>query len=305
LRALDVGPGDLVAVPAHTFIATWLAVKKVGATPLGIDCDENGLIDLDMLAKTSQNFKAVIPVHMHGQPVNMPKLMKWAKSKNIMVIEDCAQSHGALINSQPVGSFGDVSAFSFYPTKNLPCLGDGGALATNDTELAKRIRSISNYGYTPGKKYQFDRFGVNSRLDPIQASILSVNLKYLEIWNSQREKIAQKYSYSVKEKNIKILNNSSGRVWHHFCILTQSRARVQSILKDFGIETLIHYPENASISYSKITGTAQKKFLVAERISRHTLSLPLSPWLSEESVDLICKLIREHSEITPMVNDLE
>ena len=284
LRALRIGPGDTVVVPAHTFIATWLAVHAVGAIPMGIDCDSNGLLDLNLLERISETPRAVIPVHMHGQMVDMPRLITWANSKNVSVVEDCAQAHGAQIEGRYAGTWGDIGAFSFYPTKNLGALGDAGALVTNKLELATRIRSIGNYGSVPGKKYSYLLPGVNSRLDPIQASVLTVNLKYLDKWNSRRQEIASCYLEVIKRVGINHLHADATSVWHHFPILVNERDAAVSTFKSRGIGTEIHYPKNASANYAAILGVDEDSFPVSTYIANHIVSLPMSPWMNDSQI---------------------
>ena len=180
LKALGIGNGDRVAVPAHTFMATWLAVAAVGAEPIGIDCDKNGLLDLNLLEDLSPRPNAVIPVHMHGAMVDMERLVTWANKFNVYIVEDCAQAHGAIQKGKKAGSWGDISAFSFYPTKNLGALGDAGAVVTSNSELAVKSRAYANYGSSVRNKYEYEQLGINSRLDSIQAGILNFNLSYLK-----------------------------------------------------------------------------------------------------------------------------
>jgi len=288
LKALGIKEGDYVAVPAHTFIATWLAVQAVGATPVGVDCDNNGLIDLNELEINTQNFKAVIPVHMHGRMVNMKRLIDWAALKNVKIIEDCAQSHGADYLSIKSGAWGEIGAFSFYPTKNLGALGDAGAISTNSDELAAKVRMIANYG--SDKKYRYTYLGVNSRLDPVQASILSVNLRKLDLWNSKRQKIAKKYLENMGGLENKLVK-SEDSVWHHFTILVKNREQVIKLFNENKIGTEIHYPELASDIYSKLTGNTLGEFPKARDFVSQVLSIPIYPWLSKKSVKRIIKLM--------------
>jgi dTDP-4-amino-4,6-dideoxygalactose transaminase len=288
LKALGVKEGDCVAVPAHTFIATWLAVQAVGATPVGVDCDNNGLIDLNELEINKQNFKAVIPVHMHGRVVDMKRLIDWAAVKNVKIIEDCAQSHGADYMSIKSGAWGDIAAFSFYPTKNLGALGDAGAISTNSDELAEKVRMIANYG--SNKKYKYTYLGVNSRLDPVQASILSVNLRKLDLWNNKRQKIAKKYLENMGSlENMSVKSKES--VWHHFTIQVKNREQVIKLFNEHNIGTEIHYPELASDIYSKLMGNMLGEFPKARDFVSQVLSIPIYPWLSKKSIKRIIRLI--------------
>ena len=296
LKVLNIGRGDIVAVPSHTFIATWLAVGATGATPIGIDCDSSGLMDISILENWKEEIAAVIPVHMHGQMVDMPRLMAWAKSRNVKVVEDCAQAHGAEILGRKAGTWGDLGAFSFYPTKNLGALGDGGALVTNDSTLADKVRSFANYGSFPQNKYSYQYQGINSRLDPIQAAVLSVNLKYLDSWNSSRIKLANHYFLGLKKLSVKPLPAMSESVFHHLVVLSDKRDESRKALSDAGISTEIHYPECAQLSFQKfskvdINGVCD----AAKNLSNLSLSLPISPWLSFADVDYILGVISEES----------
>jgi len=299
LKVLGIGEGDLVAVPSHTFVATWLAVGAVGATPVGIDCNTSGLMDVDLLQSHNSNFSAVIPVHMHGQMVDMPKLVNWANSNGVKIIEDCAQAHGARIDGKLAGTWGDFGAFSFYPTKNLGALGDAGSLVTNDEALAADARSYVNYGSVPGNKYEYQFNGINSRLDPIQAAVLSVNLKYLDAWNVKRNEIAEIYIDGLKPLGIKTLRIERDSVFHHFIVESANRDITKKLLDASGIKTEIHYPESAEVSFSKF---GEKHFSsetkIAVALSKKTLSLPISPWMNEESVETVIKAISTKNILT-------
>ena len=293
LKILGLGKGDLVAVPSHTFIATWLAVGAVGATPIGIDCDRSGVMNLDLLENHDFKFAAVIPVHMHGQMVNMPRLMNWAKERHVKVVEDCAQAHGAKLEGKFAGTWGDFGAFSYYPTKNLGALGDAGALVTNTDELALKSRSYVNYGSIPGNKYEYQFRGINSRLDPIQAALLSVNLKYLDLWNLRRKAIAKEYTDCLIPLGVKTLTPSSNSVHHHYIILSNNRDKTRELLDSKGIKTEVHYPECAAVSYGKFGGIPLKSdFEVALEISNKSLSLPISPWMSGEKIGIVLEAIQ-------------
>lgn len=292
LRALDIGPGSLVAVPSHTFIATWLAVEAVGATPVGIDCNHLGLMDLSILESLDYRVDAVIPVHMHGQMVDMLRLSLWAKTRGIKIIEDCAQAHGAKIHGQFAGTWGDIGAFSFYPTKNLGALGDGGIVVSSDEALARKVRSLGNYGSTPENKYQYERTGVNSRLDPIQAAALDVNLHYLEEWNINRKRICTRYIEALGKVNVTMLNNNPEKsVWHHFVVLPQNRDVARIELASMGVMTEIHYPECAEDSFAGISTHTSTKPKMARELATRTLSLPLSPWMNDEQIDYVVACI--------------
>ena len=288
LRTLEIGPGDFVAVPSHTFIATWLAVSAVGATPVGIDCDSSGLLDLELLETNLTTFSAVIPVHMHGQMVDMKRLMAWAHKKKVKVIEDCAQAHGAEIHGKKSGTWGDIGAFSFYPTKNLGAIGDAGALVTANDELAERARSVANYGSVIDNKYEYQYLGINSRLDPIQAAVLRVNLKYLNSWNELRKAVAKKYSTGLSKLGIQQLINTPESVFHHYVAISENRAKTASLLKDQGVFTEIHYPKSAENNFQTVKKlVSQQNSPRANELASKTISLPMSPWISEAETDYV------------------
>jgi dTDP-4-amino-4,6-dideoxygalactose transaminase len=284
LKALGIGHGDRVVVPAHTFIATWLAVAAVGAEPVGIDCDEHGLLDLDLIERLNPHPDAIIPVHMHGAMVDMERLTTWAHKFGVYIIEDCAQAHGASQSGKKSGSWGDVSAFSFYPTKNLGALGDGGAVVTNNSELAEKLRAYANYGSSVKNKYEYEQLGINSRLDSIQSAILNFNLSHLESWNGRRNEIAKIYINALADK-YKILHQNQKSVWHHFVILVERRDELQQHLANSGIGTEIHYPKVAGIQYQTLKNNlVTTNWENASRISASALSLPISPWLKNEEI---------------------
>ncbi len=288
LKILGISEGDLVAVPSHTFVATWLAVGAVGATPVGIDCNVSGLMDIDLLKSHKSKFSAVIPVHMHGQMVDMPRLVSWASANGVKIIEDCAQAHGARIDGKLAGTWGDFGAFSFYPTKNLGALGDAGALVTNDAKLASDARSYVSYGSVPGNKYEYQFNGINSRLDPMQAAVLSVNLKYLDAWNARRSEIAKIYTEKLQKLGIKILITESDSIFHHFIVESENRDATRNLLDAMGVKTEIHYPECAEISYGKFKKDYPAREIDnASRLSSKTISLPISPWMSNGSLEFV------------------
>jgi dTDP-4-amino-4,6-dideoxygalactose transaminase len=293
LKILDIGVGDVVAVPSHTFVATWLAVGAVGATPVGIDCNDSGLMDIELLQSSKFKFSAVIPVHMHGQMVDMPRLVAWANANGVKVIEDCAQAHGARIDGKLAGTWGDFGAFSFYPTKNLGAVGDAGSLVTNDAKLASDARSYINYGSVPGNKYEYQFNGINSRLDPIQAGILSVNLKYLDAWNLRRIEIARLYTECCQELGIKTLKAVGNSVFHHFIVESENRDLTRRLLEAAGIMTEIHYPESAQASFHKFNSAiVNNEISKALSLSKKTLSLPISPWMNDENVDKVIQALK-------------
>jgi dTDP-4-amino-4,6-dideoxygalactose transaminase len=285
LRALNISNGDYVAVPAHTFIAVHNAVLTVGATPYSLDVDVNGLIDLNLLENLNQKISAVIVVHMHGQMVDMQRVMNWANKQDVRVIEDCSQAHLAKQEGVYAGTWGDVGVFSLYPTKNLGALGDAGVMVTKNDTTIEKLRLLSNYGSSPTDKYNHISYGVNYRLDEIQAAILNDNLEYLESWNTRRREIAELYLNNLDTSKFSLLCNDVAKsVWHHFCILTRDRNSVRQNLVTSGIYSEVHYPNVAAIEVEKYLKTSITNYPKSETIAKETISLPLSPWHSNKDI---------------------
>jgi dTDP-4-amino-4,6-dideoxygalactose transaminase len=293
LKALGIGKGDLVAVPTHTFIATWNAVVLVGATPIGIDVDRYGLLNLSILESDPRKFSAVIPVHMHGMMVDMSRLNQWASQNSVRVIEDASQAHLAYSRGVFAGTASDVGVFSLYPSKNLGALGDSGVNVTNSLELAEKMRSYRNYGAANSDKYLHTTFGVNSRLDSIQAAFLTVNLRYLAEWNRDRSRLADVYLKNlIPNESFAILNpGSQDSVWHHFAILTRKRTQLQKYLIERGVQTEIHYPHLASAEFARIANEVPVPAPLGEYLARHILSLPISPWHTNEQILHVCNVL--------------
>ena len=285
LRALSVSDGDEVIVPAHTFIATWLAVSKVGAIPVPVEPDPLTYnIDTDKIKEViTSKTKAIIPVHLYGQPVNLDPIIEIAKQNNIYVLEDAAQAIGSKYKGKRIGIHGDLVSWSFYPSKNLGAFGDAGAITTNNSELAERILFLRNYGST--EKYSHQYLGMNSRLDPIQASILRVKLKYLDLWNQRRKEIASIYSNSFKDYPLIVtpfVPEWADPVWHLYVIQSAKRSSIQKYLHENDIETLIHYPvpphrqQVYKEFFPRALGLAK-----TESLAQNVLSLPMGPHLSD------------------------
>ena len=290
LKALNIGVGDEVIVPSNTYIATALAVTYVGAKPVFVEPDINtynidpNLIEHSITAKT----KVIIPVHLYGQPCEMDSIMTIAKQYGIKVVEDCAQAHGALYKGRKVGTFGDVSGFSFYPGKNLGALGDAGAIVTNDRIIADIIRAMGNYG--SDYKYHHIYKGNNSRLDELQAAFLSVKLSYLEKINNERRRIAQKYqTYIVNTKVIKpYVNPYCTPVWHIYGIRCKDRDLLANYLDDKGIVTGKHYPIPIHLQECyKELGFSKGDYPIAEEISATELSLPMYYGITDEEIEYV------------------
>lgn len=296
LKSLNIGLGKFVAVPAHTFIATWNAIIAVGATPIGIDVDDEGLMNLDQLNNVASRVDAVIPVHMHGSPVDMKMLYQICNSphliKPISIIEDASQSHGALCSDQtPLGTYSDLVVYSLYPTKNLGALGDAGIITTNNKTISEKIRSLSNYGSEKGDKYTHREIGFNNRLDPIQAAVLSENLNFLTEWNNTRRVLSSIYIEELSSHLPILQKERLDSVRHHLCILVDDRDSLREFLRSKYIKTEIHYPNCAGTEAMSFLNS-DGKFLKSEAISKSTLSLPLSPWHTEEEIDYVASQVR-------------
>lgn len=298
LKALGVAEGDEVIVPAHTFIATWLSVSNVGAVPVPVDVDAD-LYNIDpesIGSKITEKTRAIIAVHLYGQPANMEALRAVADRHGLKIIEDAAQAHGALYYGKRVGVLSDAAAFSFYPGKNLGAIGDGGAVVTNNDELAQRVRELGNYGSK--QKYVHDIQGVNSRLDEIQAAFLRVKLMHLEQWNIKRNSLANQYLATLEHaKNIvvpKVLENTNP-VWHLFVIKSSSRDALLEFLLNSGIGAMIHYPVPSHKSGAYMKQFEGVSFPVTEELSRSILSLPIGPHMTDEDVSFVCETVNQFS----------
>jgi dTDP-4-amino-4,6-dideoxygalactose transaminase len=295
LKALNIGPGDEVIVPSNTYIASWLAVSYVGATPVPVEprvetCNINPDLIENAITKST---KAIMPVHLYGQCCEMEAIMNIAGKHGLFVVEDNAQSQGSTFNGKLAGSFGNINGTSFYPGKNLGAYGDAGAITTNNQDLAESAAVIRNYGSKV--KYYNDEKGINSRLDEVQAGFLSIKLKYLNGWNEARNKAARQYN-ELLSMNLNItlqeLANGATSVYHVYMIRTEKRDALQACLKENGIGTLIHYPVPPHLQKA-YAGMNLKKgdFPIAERIAKTCLSLPMFPGLSETEIDYICDTI--------------
>ncbi|HIF9071203.1 TPA: DegT/DnrJ/EryC1/StrS family aminotransferase [Photobacterium damselae] len=284
--------GDEVIVPANTYIASVLAITENNLVPVLVepDCFSFNLNPENVRKAINSKTKAILPVHLYGLISPMPELMEIAAEYNLLVLEDCAQAHGASINKKKVGNWGHAAAFSFYPGKNLGAIGDAGAITTNDEELAKTIKAIRNYG--SHKKYENLYQGVNSRLDEIQAAMLSVKLKYLDSETQNRREIANRYLSGINNDLITLpsFDREEEHVWHLFVIQCKNRDALQRYLEEKNIQTLIHYPipPHKQSAYKTF---ADKKLPVTEEIHRNVLSLPISPVMKLEEVDYIVKAI--------------
>jgi len=296
LEARGVGPGDEVIVPAHTFVATWLAVTRVGAVIVPVDVDPRSLLieaSAAVAACTSRT-AAIVPVHLYGNPVDFSRLEGLADVSGLFLLEDAAQAHGAAIGDRSVGSLGDAAGFSFYPAKNLGAFGDGGAIATDDEELATSARRLRNYG-APAK-YEFIEAGHNSRLDELQAAFLRTKLRVVVEWNKRRELVARRYLRELESLSDVTLPGVNSReatpAWHVFCIRHPRRDALRAHLSARGVETLVHYPQPPHLSPAFAhLGFSEGSFPVAEDAAATAVSLPLGPHLHEPLVTQVIDAI--------------
>ena len=302
LKTLGIGKGDEVIVPSNTYIASWLAVSQMGATPIPVEPNpETYNIDPARIeAAISPRTKAIMPVHLYGQACEMEALMRIAKKHNLYVVEDNAQAQGAAFAGKPTGSFGDINATSFYPGKNLGALGDAGGITTNSPEWARAVRTYRNCGSQ--QKYHNEEKGINSRLDELQAAVLSSKLPLLNTWNEERQALAAAYLQNLADVPELILPKtaqSASHVYHLFVVRTEQRDALQAHLQKAGVGTLIHYPipPHLQPAYSEL-GYKKGDFPLAESIAQTALSLPLYPGLSAEALAYVCQSIREFFQKT-------
>lgn len=295
LRALGVGPGDEVIVPSNTYIATWLAVSAVGATPVPVEPDE-ATYDIDptlISAAITPRTRAILPVHLYGQPADLDPILALARAHGLAVVEDAAQAHGARYRGRRIGAHGDVVCWSFYPGKNLGAMGDAGAITTNREDVADRIRVLRNYGSRV--KYVNEVQGVNSRLDPLQAAILRVKLKHLDAWNERRQAIAAIYQSELAGTDLVLPQVPAWAepVWHLYVVRTPVRDQLQQALAEAGIGTLIHYPipPHRQAAYAAL-GLGAGSFPRAEAMAQQVLSLPIGPHLTQDQAAQVVAAVK-------------
>lgn len=294
LLACGVGPGDEVIVPSNTYIATWLAVSHCGAVPVAVEPDIHTFnINPSLISEAITNkTKAIIPVHLYGQPADLHPIIDIAKKHNLKVIEDAAQAHGASYRDKKIGAHGDIVAWSFYPGKNLGALGDGGAITTNDDELAREVKRLRNYGSEV--KYHNNIKGFNSRLDEIQASVLRVKLRKLLEWNRRRKSIAEIYTDKLTNADIQLPHvlDWVDPVWHVFVIKVKNRNRVKRDLEKKNIFTSIHYPVSPHMQKAYADKSYESKTLdLTEKIQNQILSIPIGPHLKKIEAEEVAQAI--------------
>ncbi|MDC3391619.1 DegT/DnrJ/EryC1/StrS family aminotransferase [Candidatus Thioglobus sp.] len=299
LLALDIGPGDEVIVPSNTFIASWLAISQSGATPVPVEPNiktyniDHGLIEQAITSRT----KAILVVHLYGQASDLNSIFSIAKKYDLKVVEDAAQAHGSQYYEEKIGGHSDAVAWSFYPGKNLGAFGDGGAVTTNNADVAERIRILRNYGSRI--KYENEVKGFNSRLDPIQAAVLRVKLKYLDVWIERRKMIASKYLEGLQNSKLVMpyVPEYADPSWHLFVVRTPQRDNFQKLLTKSGVETLIHYsiPPHKQQAYKNLAYPLES-FPIASVLADEVISLPIGPHLEHNDVTQIISSVNHICE---------
>ena len=295
LRALDVGPGDEVIVPSNTYIATWLAVSAVGARPVPVEPDPaTHNIDPARIAATlTERTKAILPVHLYGQPADLDPIVAIARTNGLAVVEDAAQAHGTSYRGRRIGAHGDIVCWSFYPGKNLGALGDAGAITTDNPDLAERIRVLRNYGSRV--KYVNEVQGANSRLDPLQAAVLRVKLGHLDTWTERRRALAARYLAGLAGTELILphVPDWADPAWHLFVVRTKAREALQTRLTAAGIGTLIHYPipPHMQAAYADMK-FAPGALPLARQLADEVLSLPIGPNLSPDDVETVLDRVK-------------
>ena len=297
IRGYGFGHGDEIIAPANTYIASILAISQNDCTPVLVEPSINTYnIDPDLIEeKITDKTKAIMVVHLYGQAVQMKKIWEIAQKYNLKIIEDSAQGHGAIYEGRRTGNLGDASGFSFYPGKNLGCLGDGGCITTNDDDLAQKLRALKNYG--SHKKYCNLYKGINSRLDEIQAGILDTKLKYLDKDNEKRRIVAKYYLDNIKNELIILpqIYNEKAHVWHVFAVRTKNRDKFQEYLKENDIQTIIHYPTppHKQEAYRELNNLS---YPITEEIHKTIISLPISPVMSKEEMQKVVNVVNNYKE---------
>jgi dTDP-4-amino-4,6-dideoxygalactose transaminase len=296
LLALGVGPGDEVIVPANTYIATWLAVSHCGATPVPVEPDESTFnMDPNKIEEAiTSKTKVILPVHLYGHPADLDPIIGVARQFGLRVLEDAAQAHGARYKGKRIGGHGDAVAWSFYPGKNLGAFGDAGSVTTNDPDIADQIRVLRNYGSRV--KYVNESKGFNSRLDPMQAAVLRVKLKYLDEWNGRRFSIADRYIKALSKKDLVLPKTATWAesAWHLFVVRHRHRDELMQKLGDQGVGCLIHYPiaphMQAAYRTFKVNGGSLN---ISESLAKVVFSLPIGPQMTSDEIDFVCDKLNQ------------
>ena len=303
-----IAEGDEVIVPANTFVATVLAVRAAGLVPVLVEPDPVTCnLNVQHLQEAcSEKTRAIIAVHLYGRLADMPAICEFAKAKGLLVFEDAAQAHGAALDENNLSSLvsrlsSNAAAYSFYPTKNLGAMGDGGAVVTDDVELAQVVKSLGNYGSV--EKYVNEFVGVNSRLDEVQAAVLLAKLPHLDSWNKRRQEIAARYCAEIKNPLVRVTPipaNPQSHVWHVFPVFCETRDDLQKFLKGRGVETLIHYPipPHLQQAFSGATSRGELrhgKLPVAERLAKTELSIPMGPSMTEDQVSYVIESLNAYA----------
>src|SRR6056297_2621887 len=294
LMALDIGPGDKVLVPSNTYIATWLAVSQCGAVPVPVEPDEatHNITAEGIRAAVQPGVKAVIPVHLYGQPADMGAIMPVSRELGLKVIEDAAQAHGARSGGRRIGAHGDAVCWSFYPGKNLGALGDGGALTTDCPKMADKLRMLRNYGSR--EKYKNEFPGLNSRLDPVQAAFLTVKLAVLDDWNARRAAIACRYleAFAGTDLILPKVAAPADPVWHLFVVRHPDRDGFAARLAERGVATLVHYPiaPHAQAAYADM-GLTDADLPLAAQLAQEVISLPIGPHLGADQCEKVIESV--------------
>ncbi len=295
LRALNIKQNDEVIVASNAYIASWLSITNAGASIVPVEPDEKtfNIDSYKIEEKITKKTKAIMPVHLYGQPCEMDQIMVIAKKYNLFVVEDNAQAHLATFDNKLTGTFGEINATSFYPTKNIGAIGEAGCITTNHRELSLFASKFRNYGSS--EKYICDVIGTNSRLDEIQAAILNVKLKHIEKWTIERQKIAQLYNQRLSEiVETPFKRQKCSHVYHLYVIKTSKRDKLQEFLSKKNIGTAIHYPIPPYLQKAyKHLNYKKGDFPVAEKLANQSLSLPIYPGLKEDEINYICDSVYE------------
>jgi dTDP-4-amino-4,6-dideoxygalactose transaminase len=292
LKAMEVGPGDEVIVSSNSYIATLLAVSITGATLVEPDPATHNLDPTRIEAALTERTKVLLPTHLYGQPADLDPMIEIARKHGLRLLEDAAQAHGARYKGERIGAHGDAVAWSFYPSKNLGAMGDAGAITTNDPELARRVRTLGNYGSSV--RYVNEVKGVNSRLDPLQAAVLRVKLAYLDSWNLRRREIASFYNSSLSDTGLELpfVPNWADPVWHLYVVQSTDRRGLQDRLSKAGVQTQVHYPipPHLQAAYAELE-LERGSFPIAETLAERVISLPIGPHLSLEDAQRVVEAV--------------